>query len=331
MGHRPSPAVAVILWVVGGLIVFYIALSWLELGLAISLHYVRPARAYFWAPRSGGDKNYLEYIYKRARLLANCVFGISFILFGNLAGNTIQFGVYIQSVISPQCTENDACFGKAGVILWALGIICFCSFLNVTTRQLFIKLNNIIGVLKFLFVLATALLSIIYGASHGDGCRTSLAWPNRGAGEPFYVLADVKRPRDTFAKYVMLAMASVLVVFPLANVGYHCVVAYNGPQSVPGSIALEFFAIIARYGDRGADTTATSRGVSMMLVLGAPGGAYFATILYTISAALFIIVVGASTKASTAFRILTYLRVFSMVVILGLFTVAGLAYLKIDS
>ena len=63
-----SPAVAVILWVVGGLIVFYIALSWLELGLAIPLHYVRPARAYFWAPRSGGDKNYLEYIYKRPRL-----------------------------------------------------------------------------------------------------------------------------------------------------------------------------------------------------------------------------------------------------------------------
>ena len=412
-----SPAVAVIIWVVGGLIVLCIALSWLELGLAIPLHYVPPARAYFWAPRSGGDKNYLEYIYKRPRLLASCVFGITFILFGNLAGNAIQFGVYMQSVISPKCTENDACFSKAGVILWALGIICLCSFLNVATRQLFIQLNNIFAILKFLFVLATALLGIIYGASHGDGCRTNLAWSNRGAGgelgdivlaisyamysytgfeQPFYVLAEVKRPRDTFAKYVILAIASVLVVFPLANIGYLCVVPYSGPQSVPGNMALEFFAIIARNGDSDADTTATSRAISMMLALTivgnimaqtftgsrvkqeiakeaiipwalaiatgsdslharlrAPAGSrsqhgrqeitvsyldnhpeqvpIFATILHTISAGLLIILVGASTKPSTAFRILTYLRVFSMIVILGLFTVAGLAYLKIDS
>jgi len=34
----------------------------------------------------------------------------------------------------------------------------------------------------------------------------------------------------------MLTMASVLVVFPFANVPYYCVVPYTGLQSVPGRV-----------------------------------------------------------------------------------------------
>ncbi len=412
-----SPAVAVILWVVGGLIIFCIVLSWLELGLTIPRHYVRSVGAYFSAPRSGGDKNYLEYIYQRPRLFASCVFGITFILFGNLAGNAIQFGVYMQGAISPQCTEDDACFNKVAVILWALGIICLCSFLNILARRLFISLNNLFAIAKFLFVAVTALLGIIYGASHGDGCRTNMAWSNRGPGgelgdialamfyamfsytgfeQPFYVLAEVERPRDNFPKYVILALASVMVLFPLTNVGYLCVVPYGGPQTVPKNMALEFFDIIARNGDPHADTTAVRRVISVILaviIIGnimaqtftgsrvkqeigkeaiipfslaiATGSDSIAarflapadmrrqrsrqhfnslyienhseqvpmagTLLHTASAVVLILAVGIPTKPSNAFRILTYLRVFSIIVVLGLLTVAGLAYLKIDS
>ncbi len=412
-----SPAVAIILWIVGGLIILCIVLSWLELGLTVPRHYVRSVGAYFSAPRSGGDKNYLEYIYQRPRLLASCVFGITFILFGNLAGNAIQFGVYMQGAISPECTEDDACFNKPAVLLWALGIICLCSFLNILARKLFIRLNNLFAITKFLFVASTALLGIIYGSSHGDGCRTNMAWSNRGPGgelgdialamfyatysytgfeQPFYVLAEVDRPRDIFAKYVILALASVIVLFPLTNVGYLCVVPYGGPQTVPKNMALEFFDIIARNGDPHADTTATRRVISVILaviIIGtimaqtftgsrvkqeigkeaiipfslaiatgsdslaarllAPTGTrrrrnqqrfnalyiehhseqvpMAGTLLHTVSAALLVLAVGIPSKPSNAFRILTYLRVFSIIVVLGLLTVAGLAYLKIDS
>ncbi|KLU89727.1 hypothetical protein MAPG_08696 [Magnaporthiopsis poae ATCC 64411] len=413
-----SPAVAVILWIVGGLIILCVTLSWLELALAIPLHYVRTSRAYFWAPRSGGDKNYLEYIYKRPRLLITCVFGINSLLFNNLAGNSIQFGVYMQAAISPGCTEDMPCFSKAAVILWALLIICLCGLLNVATRKLFLGLNNVIGILKLLFVAATALLGIVYGASHGDGCRVNMAWSNRGAGgefgdivlalfyatypysgfeQPFYVLADVGRPRDTFAKSVITAVASVMVLFPLTNVGYLCVVPYGGPQTVPPNMALEFFDTIVRNGDPHADTTAANRVMCVilaMIIVGTimaqtftgsrvkqeigkeaivPFSLYlatgsdslaarlwpragaarnerdrqqitagyidnhpeqvpmFGTLLNTASAALLIISVGIPTKPSDAYRILTYLRLFSIVVVLGLLTVAGLAYLRLDS
>ncbi|KAK0701228.1 amino acid/polyamine transporter I, partial [Lasiosphaeris hirsuta] len=409
-----SPAVAIILWVFGGLIILSITLSWLELGLTIPRYYIRSEGAYFSTPRSGGDKNYLEYIYKKPRLFMSCLFGITFILFGNLAGNAIQFGIYMQTAISPTCTEDDACFNKAAVLGWAVGILAFCSFLNVATRKQFLRLNNGFAVIKMVLVAAVAICGIIYGTAHGDGCRTNIAWSNRGAGgefgdivlatfygmysytgfeQPFYVLAEVEKPKEIFAKYVLLALASVLILFPLANVGYFCVVPYQGPASVPRNMALAFFDIIASGGDPTADTTATLRGVSLMLafvIFGTIMAQTFtgsrvkqeigkeaivpfslaiatgsdsidarlrawwagerkrptdtnyiedhpeqvpmaATLLHIIFAALLVIVVGIPTKPSNAYRILTYLRIFSIIVVLGFLTVAGLAYLKIDS
>jgi len=342
----------------------------------------------------------------------SCLFGITFILFGNLAGNSIQFGIYMQAVISPQCTENDPCFHKAAVLFWAVGILSICAALNVMTRKLFIGLNNGFAIVKFMLVAAMALFGIIYGTAHGDGCRTNIAWSNRGAGsefgdivlaifygmysytgfeQPFYVLAEVDRPKEIFAKYVLLALGSVMILFPLTNVGFLCVVPYHGPQTVPKNMPLAFFDIIARGGNPNADTTASQRGISVMLavvIFGTIMAQTFtgsrakqeigkeavipfsltiatgsdsiitrflqvadgrnshidrryiedqpeqvpmaATLLHLIFATILVVVVGIPTKPSNAYRILTYLRVF-IIVVLGLLTVAGLAYLKIDS
>ena|SRR5438045_535459 len=56
-----SSGVAILLWCVGGLIVFAIVLSWLELALTIPLHYIFHNGTWerFNTPRSGGDKNYV--------------------------------------------------------------------------------------------------------------------------------------------------------------------------------------------------------------------------------------------------------------------------------
>jgi len=410
-----SPSVAVILWVVGGLIILSIALSWLELGLTIPRFFVREMGRFRWGPRSGGDKNYLEYIYKRPRLFMSCLFGITFILFGNLAGNAIQFGIYMQNAISPECTEDDACFNKGAVLGWAIGILAFCALLNIATRKLFIGINNFLAGAKILLVAATALTGIIYGTSHGDGCRKNLAWSNRGAGgefgdialaifysmysytgfeQPFYVLSEVDRPREIFAKYVFIALGTVIALFPLTNVGFFCVVPYSGPDSVPDNMALAFWDIITRNGNLSADTSDSQRSISVLLALvifgtimaqtftgsrvkqeiakeavipfaltiakakdslharwkawrsGKPtpqiNEDYIirdhpeqvpmaATLLHLIFAVLLVIVAGIPTKPSRAYRILTFLRIYSIIVVLGLFTVAGLAYLKIDS
>lgn len=448
-----SPLVSVILWIAGGLLVLCITLSWLELGLTIPRHpfHTRDGvRVIVSAPRSGGDKNYLEFIYKKPKLFMSCLFGITFYLYGNLAGNAIQFGIYMQTAISPTCTEDQDCFNKTAVILWAIFVISLCSLLNVATRTVFIGLNNTFAIAKCLLIVGTAALGIGYGATHGNevasdnGCK-NMAWKNRGPGgefgdivlamffamfsytgfeQPFYVLAEVQRPKKIFAKYVLIAMGIVIVLFPLTNAAFFCVVPFvpdRGTGAVPNNMALEFWDIIIRGGDKTADTSASQRasqsavsavlGViiignimaqtytgtrvkqeiakegilpySLAIATGSdslyvrtraavacfkkydgafkvrlwaaiarfrrrdvahpPGfdGDYIAdhpeqvpmiaTLLHTVIGIVLVIAVGSPTKPSTAYRILTYLRVFTIIVVLGLLTVAGLVFLRIDS
>src|SRR5437667_2695113 len=78
----------------------------------------------------------LEYIFKRPRLLATCVFGIVFIVFGNLAGNALQFGVFVQTARSPGCVETDECFNKPAVLGWAVFVLTVSALINILTRQL---------------------------------------------------------------------------------------------------------------------------------------------------------------------------------------------------
>lgn len=57
-----SSGIALLLWVVAGVIIICIVVCWTELALTIPLHYV--FRDENWqkisAPRNGGDKNYVS-------------------------------------------------------------------------------------------------------------------------------------------------------------------------------------------------------------------------------------------------------------------------------
>src|SRR5438045_755406 len=90
----------------------------------------------------------LEYIYKKPELFMTCVFGIDFIVFGNLAGNAIQFGVFMQAAINPGCTEENPCFNKAGAIGWAIFVLTLSALINIATRRLAIGLNNAFAIIK---------------------------------------------------------------------------------------------------------------------------------------------------------------------------------------
>ena len=73
--------ISIILWFIGGFLTFAGLSVFLEFGLAI--------------PRSGGEKNYLERVYRRPRYLATCVFAAQMILLGFSSGNALAFGRYI--------------------------------------------------------------------------------------------------------------------------------------------------------------------------------------------------------------------------------------------
>lgn len=168
----------------------------------------------------------------------------------------------MTTAMDPDCKEGDACFKKASVLGWAVMVVTLCALINVLTRQLAIGLNNFFAVAKVGLVATLALLGIIYGTIHGDGCRritwekhgddggtfgdivlalVFASYPYGGFEQPFYVLAEVRDPRRTFPKATILAMVLAVVLFPLANVGYLCMTPYTGRDSLPQNMVVAMF------------------------------------------------------------------------------------------
>jgi len=191
----------------------------------------------------------LEYIFKTPDLLITCVYGITFLVFGNLAGNAIQFGIFMQTAINPMCQEG--CMQRRHVVGWALLVLILCALINVTTRKGAIFVNNFFAVSKISMVVVMIFLGIGWGTAHGNGCA-SIEWKHKGEGggfgnvvqaltfamypssgfeQPFYVLAEVRQPRRLFAPTVMSVMTLILVLHPLINTSYFCVNPYEGPQA----------------------------------------------------------------------------------------------------
>lgn len=190
-----------------------------------------------------------------------CFFGIPFLIFGNMAGNAIQFGVLMQVAIEPSC-QDDSCRSRGKVVGWAIFVITICALINIATREFSIRLNNTFALIKVSFLVVTTFLGIIYGSIKGNGC-SQINFTNQGEGgsfgdivvaifyamyafggyeQPFYVLAEVASPRQTFGKAATWSMLGVLALFPLANVSYVCMSPYTGNDSLPDNMAIAMFA-----------------------------------------------------------------------------------------
>src|SRR5689334_15507355 len=87
----------------------------------------------------------LEYVYGKPAQFITCVFGIPFLIFGNLAGNTLQLGVFMTTVQDRSYTGQDQ---NPKVVAWAVEALTFTALINISTRKFSIWLNNVFGVIK---------------------------------------------------------------------------------------------------------------------------------------------------------------------------------------
>jgi hypothetical protein len=183
----------------------------------------------------------LEYIYTRPRFFMTCIFGILFILLGNLAGNAIQFGVFILRIHNPNFDASSA-KNQGPAIGIAIAAISACAFLNIVSRKGAIRINNALAVAKVTMLIVIIIIGankrrksgtcsssfkIQSGKAQFGDIATSLIYaiyPYGGFEQPFYVLAEVSRPRKKFPKAVIAAMVTVLVLYPLVHFSYFCVV-----------------------------------------------------------------------------------------------------------
>lgn len=237
-------------WVVGAILHFCGLLIWLELGLSIP--FVRAKESDEWksVPRSGGEKNYLQYIFKKHEFLSVCVFGIPYIVLAVPAGNAIAVGQFVLRVASRDHED------KGFVVAVALAVLTAVVILHLFSRRGGILVNRAFALYKVLLLLSMVVLGcmkasgVLGSPSKAENFNTKISlnksldgyqrsvndygmallyvtYSYSGFQQPFYVLSEVRKPRRSFPKYTIIGILIGASLFLMVNVSYFLVVPWD--------------------------------------------------------------------------------------------------------
>ncbi|PGH14655.1 hypothetical protein AJ80_05836 [Polytolypa hystricis UAMH7299] len=180
---------SLLVWLSGGVIILCGAVCWIQLGLTIPMHTTveNGQEIKVSTPRNGGEKNFLEYIYKKPAFLMTAVFGINFIFLGNVSGNALAFGVYVM-IAAGRDPIGDAQnnFEKGPVIALAISVLTICTLLHSFSRSGGILVNNIFAVLKVTMLLVITLLGFVHAGGkflQSDGINETPSHTGNYKGE----------------------------------------------------------------------------------------------------------------------------------------------------
>lgn len=150
VGLSGSVGLALIIWVVGMIIAFAGQLVYLEFGTTI--------------PRNGGEKNYLEYVYRRPKFLVTSMYAVYVVLLGWAGGNSVVFGEYILHAANVEVNR----WNQRGV---GLACITTAFLIHGLALKWGVRLQNLLGGIKFII-----LLLIVFSGFVSSTILTSKSW-----------------------------------------------------------------------------------------------------------------------------------------------------------
>ncbi|ETW77742.1 amino acid transporter [Heterobasidion irregulare TC 32-1] len=233
-----SVGASLMLWILGFVLSFCGLFIWLEFGSMF--------------PRSGGEKVYLEAVYRKPRYLATVIFSMQAILLGFTASGCIVSS--LASVSARRITTDR--WTERGI---ALGVIFFATFLHGFAPRVGVYFMNALSLLKIfilLFVVITGWVVLsgktriedphvnfrnaFAGSSHSsnDYATATFKVLNAYAGWSGvnYVMNDVKNPVRTLKIAGPLGLSLVTILYMLANVAYFS--AASKPQILKSGVTV---------------------------------------------------------------------------------------------
>ncbi|KAF2815511.1 amino acid transporter [Mytilinidion resinicola] len=243
-----SIGITLLLWVAGALI------AWL--GLAISLEYG------CMLPRSGGEKVYLEFVYRRPRFLASILIAVRSVLLGFTASNCIVFGEYVLYALKREPSQFE---GK----LLGLGLLTTVVIMHSCFLKTGILIQNVLGWVKIalaIFMVFTSIFVVLFRSNEGiEGAsqiktNSSYIWEGSvwnwgiistamfkvsysyaGLSNVNSVLNEVKNPVKTLKSAATTALITSCALYLLVNVAYFLVVPIEDIKDSGELIAALFF------------------------------------------------------------------------------------------
>ncbi|CAK5276439.1 unnamed protein product [Mycena citricolor] len=246
-----SVGVAMLMWVLGALIAAAGTTVYVELGTGL--------------PRSGGEKNYLEYIYRRPQFMVSCTYGVYTLITGSSATNGIVFGEYFIHSLGLEATPFRT-------RLTAIVCLTFSLSMIGVFHKTGVRLLNILGLFKFGILAGIAALGMlslvgvpgfavrngyekpdnfaswerVWSGSRADANALvtglyNVIWSFIGYSNANYALSEIKDPVKTIKRAAPLAIISVTIVYMLVNIAYFGVVSKNDILSSRQIVAALFF------------------------------------------------------------------------------------------
>ncbi|KAG6329414.1 hypothetical protein ID866_9676, partial [Astraeus odoratus] len=238
-----SVGASLLLWVAGFILSFCGLFIWLEFGTMF--------------PRSGGEKVYLEAVYKKPKYLATVIFSTNAILLGFSASNCIVFA----SNILVSAGKTATTWSERGI---ALGVIFFVTLIHGITPRTGVVVMNLlttvkIAVLLFVVVSGWVVLSgktsvqdphasfrdAFAGSSHSSNdyatAMFKVLYAYGGWSNVNYVLNNVRDPVRTLKISGVLGLGICSLLYIFANIAYFSAATKAQIQSSGITVAALFF------------------------------------------------------------------------------------------
>nr|OQO19725.1 hypothetical protein B0A51_13491 [Rachicladosporium sp. CCFEE 5018] len=264
LAQSGSVGLALFIWVAGMIIAAAGMAVYLEFGTAL--------------PRNGGEKNYLEYVFRKPKFLTTGLYTGYVILLGWAGSNSVVFGEYILHAAQIEVNR----WNQRGV---GLACITAAFLIHGLALKWGLRLQNLLGVIKLCIILIIVVagwaalggaLKIEKPHNFGNafegttgssyGVVTALynvIWSYIGYSNANYALSETKNPVKTLKIAGPLALGTVAVLYMFVNIAYFAAVPKEEILSSGRILAASFFRNV--FGER------AERALSVFVALSAFG------------------------------------------------------------
>lgn len=241
-----SIGLSLIMWAAGAIIALAGLYVYMEFGTAI--------------PRNGGEKNYLEYIFKKPKFFVTSMYAAYVFFLGWAAGNSVNTAVMFLTAANAEITT----WNQRGV---GVAVIAFCFLVNSINVKLGLYIQNLLGIFKIgivLFISVTGWVALGGGLKGGyktDNFHDSFAgtenataygvvnalynviWSFVGYSNVNYALGEVKDPVKTLKVAGPTSLIFLAIIYIFVNIAYFAVVPKEKLISSKLVLAADFFDI----------------------------------------------------------------------------------------
>ncbi|ANB14662.1 Mup1p [Sugiyamaella lignohabitans] len=249
-GQCGSVGLTLFIWVVGALISAAGLMVYLEWGSMI--------------PKNGAEKAYLEYFYRKPRLLMTSLYGSYMFFMAWAASNSIVCGQYL---LLAGGVEPDR-WNQRGV---GLGCITFAFLVHGLALKWGLRIQNVLGIFKLIVIVIIVVIGWVAMSGRLNIERThafhnafentnadaygivnalyNVMWSFIGYSNANYALAETKNPHRILKIAAPLAITIVTILYMFVNLAYFAVVPRDQILNSGTILAGNFFGIV--WGKRG--------------------------------------------------------------------------------